>query len=130
MPFCAIVNTLWLCRIISISRYTLQVTNIDTKFCLLKATANGFPKTCHEVYNSGGHDGYYKLDPEQDGLDPVYVYCNMSSTPITAVVYHDREEWTLVNGMEFEEAGSYDGQVGFVITRLVWSKNEHVKHSQ
>ena len=69
-----------------------------------------FPKTCHEVHNRGGNEGYYKLDPEQDGVDPVYVYCNMSSTPITAVVHHDREEWTYVSG--YEGAASYNGQVG------------------
>ena len=79
---------------------------------LPKATPNGFPKTCHEVYKYGGNDGYYNIDPEQDGLDPVYVYCNMSSAPITAIVHHDREEWTLVNGMEFEGAASYNGRVG------------------
>ena len=79
-------------------------------FCWSKATVNGFSKTCHEVHKHGGNDGYYNIDPEQDKLDPVYVFCNMSSTPITAIVHHDREEWTFVSG--YEKRGSYNGQVG------------------
>ena len=71
----------------------------------------GLPKTCLEVHKAGGGEGYYKLDPEQDGLDPIFVYCNMSSTPITAVLHHNREEWTHVHGYEGPEM--YDGQVGF-----------------
>ena len=38
----------------------------------------GLPKTCHEVQISGGDEGYHFLDPDQDGLDPISVFCNMS----------------------------------------------------
>ena len=70
---------------------------------------NGFPKTCHEVQSLGGQEGYHTLDPEQDGLDPLSVFCNMSSTPITAVLHHNLEEWVFVKG--YEATGSYNGQV-------------------
>ena len=76
---------------------------------LFKDFANGFPTTCHEVQESGGQEGYHTLDPEQDGLDPISVFCNMSSSPVTAVLHHNREEWTHVTG--YEDIGSYDGQV-------------------
>ena len=82
---------------------------------LSKDVANGFPKTCQEVHKLGDHDGYYHLDPEQDGFDPILVYCNISTTPVTAVLHHNREEWTHVHG--YNAAGSYDGQVGSV-TRI------------
>ena len=80
--------------------------------CLSKETVYGFPETCHEVRHSGGQEGYHTLDPEQDGLDPMPVFCNMSSTPVTAVVHHNRENWTYVSG--YADPGSYDGQVGSV----------------
>ena len=71
---------------------------------------NGFPKTCHEVQILGGQEGYHTLDPEQDGLDPLSVFCNMSGTPVTAVLHHNLEEWIYVKG--YEATGSYNGQVG------------------
>ena len=77
--------------------------------CLPKDFASGFPTTCHEVQESGGQEGYHMLDPEQDGLDPISVFCNMSSSPVTAVLHHNREEWTFVNN--YESVGSYDGLV-------------------
>ena len=59
---------------------------------LPKGIVNGFPATCQDVHKSGNDDGYYTLDPVLDGREPILVYCNMSSTPVTA--------------------GSFDGQVG------------------
>ena len=70
---------------------------------------NGYPKTCHEVQQSGGRDGYHTLDPEQDDLDPIVVFCNMSSSPVTAYLHHNRENWTYVSG--YGGIGSYDGKV-------------------
>ena len=70
---------------------------------------NGFPKTCYEVQSFGGQTGYHTLDPEQDGLDPLSVFCNMSRTQITAVLHHNLEEWVFVQG--YEGPGSYNGQV-------------------
>ena len=75
---------------------------------------NGFPKTCQHVKQSGGQDGNYYLDPEQDYLDPISVFCNMSSTPVTAVLHHDLEKWTHVHG--YERPGSNNAQVGAVST--------------
>ena len=69
--------------------------------------AHDYPRTCNEVPN----EGFHLLDPEQDGLDPISVFCNMSSTPITAVLHHNLENWTTVSG--YEEAGSYNGQVRY-----------------
>ena len=39
----------------------------------------------------------------------------MSTTPVTAVLHHNREEWTRVHGDQnnYEAAGSFNGQVGF-----------------
>ena len=65
------------------------------------------PRTCDEVPN----DGLYNLDPAQDGLDPISVFCNTSSTPATAVLHHNFEEWTHVSG--YEAAGSYEAKVWF-----------------
>ena len=79
---------------------------------LLKGIVHGFPRTCQEVHMSGNAEGYYEVDPEQDCLEPILVYCNMSSNPVTAVLHHNREEWTHVHG--YGPPGSYDGQVGFV----------------
>ena len=59
------------------------------------------------------------LDPEQDGLDPISVFCNMSSHPVTAVLHHNLEELTYVHG--YEATGSYNGRVGYV---------ENDKHGQ
>ena len=73
------------------------------------AVVRGFAKTCYEVQRSGGQEGYHMLDPEQDGLDPIPVFCNMSSHPITAVLHHNLEELTYVQG--YEATGSYNGQV-------------------
>ena len=72
----------------------------------------GFPKTCQEVQISGGQEGYHTIDPEQDDLDPIYVFCNMSSSPVTAVLHHNREDISYVSG--YEAHGSYNGEVGFV----------------
>ena len=60
----------------------------------------------------GGEEGFHTLDPEQDGLDPISVFCNMSSTPVTAVLHHNLEEWTFVD--DYEDTGSYNGEVGSV----------------
>ena len=60
----------------------------------------------------GGQEGYHTLDPEQDGHDPISVFCNMSSTPVTAVLHHNREEWTYVSG--YEAPGSYNGKVSCI----------------
>ena len=66
---------------------------------------HNYPGTCYEVPN----EGFHLLDPEEDGLDPISVYCNMSNTPITAVLHHNLENWTTVKG--YEATGSYNGQV-------------------
>ena len=87
------------------------------KRVLSKAFASGFPKTCQEVQSAGGQEGYHSLDPEQDNLDPISVFCNMSSTPVTAVLHHNLEEWSYVKG--YEPPGSYNGQVGCV---KMWRK--------
>ena len=50
-----------------------------------------------------------------DGLDPMAVFCNMSSTPVTAVLHHNLEEWTEV-GDEYDEAFSFNGEVGLLMT--------------
>ena len=76
----------------------------------LQDMANGFPKTCHEVQMSGGSEGYHTIDPEQDGIGPISVFCNMTSSPVTAVLHHNLESWTHVSG--YEDAYSYNGQVG------------------
>ena len=81
--------------------------------CLFEDIGNNFPKTCFEVEEAGGRDGYHTLDPERDGLNPISVFCNMSSISATAVLHHNLEDWTLVNGTE--EAGSYSGRVGYLI---------------
>ena len=73
---------------------------------------NGFPRTCYEVKIAGGLNGYHTLDPEQDGFEPIGVFCNISSTPVTAVVHHNLEEWLHITG--YEGRGSYEGQVGTV----------------
>ena len=49
------------------------------------------------------------LDPEQDGVDPISVFCNKSSIPATGVLHHNLEEWTTVRG--YEAAGSYNAKV-------------------
>ena len=73
---------------------------------------NGLPKSCQEVQQSGGQDGNHTLDPEEDSLDPISVFCNMSSTPVTAVLHHNLENWTHVHG--YNARGSYNAQVGAV----------------
>ena len=65
-----------------------------------------YPRTCYEVQQEGNHN----LDPEQDGLNPVSVFCNLSSTPVTAVLHHNQENSTLVQG--YEDRGSYNAEVG------------------
>ena len=52
------------------------------------------------------------LDPEKDALDPISVFCNMSSTPVTAVLHHNLENWTYVSG--YDAPGSYPAQVSSV----------------
>ena len=68
---------------------------------------HGYPRTCSGVSN----EGFHLLDPEQDGLGPISVFCNMSSRPIPAVLHHNRENWTTVRG--YEKPGSYNGQVWY-----------------
>ena len=75
-------------------------------------TVNGYPRTCYEVKIAGGLNGYHTLDPEQDGFEPIGVFCNISSTPVAAVVHHNLEEWLHITG--YEGRGSYEGQVGTV----------------
>ena len=86
--------------------------------------ADGLPKTCFNVRTSGGGDGYYILDPEQDGLDPISVFCNVSRTPVTAVLHHNQENWTHVHG--YEDVGSYNGQVRHVTNAGLDGNNSHV----
>ena len=87
-----------------------------------KEIANGFPKSCQEVHQSGGQDGYYNLDPVQHNLDPISVFCNMSSTLVTAVLHHNLENWTYVHG--YLDPWSYNGQVGSATTV------EHTHHAK
>ena len=90
-------------------------SSITPKFKLFSSfidVADGLPKTCFNVRTSGGGDGYYILDPEQDGLDPISVFCNVSRTPVTAVLHHNQENWTHVHG--YEDVRSYNGQVRHV----------------
>ena len=87
------------------TRWNTRYSNMQVSYA---AGANsGNPRTCDEVPN----DGLYNLDPEQDGLDPISVFCNTSSTPATAVLHHNVENWTLVQG--YESSGSYTAQVRF-----------------
>ena len=90
--------------------------------CDIQDAVTGFPKTCSDVKQSGGQDGYHALDPEHDGLDPISVCCNMSSTPATAMLHHSREDWTYVSG--HEERRSYN--VSIVITTKECTTNAHV----
>ena len=61
---------------------------------------------------SGGSEGYHTIDPEQDGTGPISVFCNMTNTPVTAVLHQGLENWTHVSG--YEVTGSYNGLVGSV----------------
>ena len=85
---------------------------LRTGFYWFKDVVDGFPKSCYEVKKSGGQEGYHILDPEQDGVDPLSVFCNMSSDPVTALLHHNMEELAFVTG--YEDAGSYNGQVSYV----------------
>ena len=67
---------------------------------------NEYPKSCYGVHDNG----YNTIDPEQDGVDPITVFCNTSSSPVTALLHHNLEDWTLVSG--YESPGSYDARVG------------------
>ena len=64
-----------------------------------------YPRSCHEAQ----HEWYHNIDPEQDGLNPISVFCNLSSTPVTAVLHHNQESSTLVQG--YEARGSYNAEV-------------------
>ena len=78
---------------------------------------NEYPKSCYGVQNNG----YHIIDPEQDGVDPITVFCNTSSSPVTAVLHHNLENWTLVHG--YETPGSYNAQVGSGKLVLMMSKS-------
>ena len=45
----------------------------------------------------------------QDDLEPIGVFCNISSTAVTAVLHHNLEEWSHNTG--YEGIGSYEGQL-------------------
>ena len=60
------------------------------------------------------------LDPEQDAQDPISVFCNMSSSPVTAVLHHNLEKWIHVN--DYEPVGSYDGLVS---SRNIYALDEY-----
>ena len=79
---------------------------------ILTDVVEGFPKTCQEVQTSGGDEGYHFLDPDQDGPDPISVFCNMSSSSVTVVLHHNQEEWAYVNG--YEDRKSYEAWVSIV----------------
>ena len=87
-----------------------EISHILDLFYVFKGLVAGLPKTCYEVQESGGQEGYHSLDPDQDGLDPISVFCNMSSTPVTAVLHHNREEMTNVTGYDVQT--SYNATVG------------------
>ena len=102
-------------------------SSMTPKFKLFSSfidVADSLPKTCFNVRTSGGGDGYYILDPEQDGLDPISVFCNVSRTPVTAVLHHNQENWTHVHG--YEDVGSYNGQVRHVTNAGLDGNNIHV----
>ena len=63
------------------------------------------PRSCYEVQ----HEGYHIIDPEQNGIDPIRVFCNTSSTPITAILHHNLEDLTRVQG--YDSPGSYNAKV-------------------
>ena len=63
------------------------------------------------------------MDPEQDGLDPISVFCNTSSTPVTAVLHHNLENWTHVKG--YEASGSYNAQV-WLAQQQLWFYNNYL----
>ena len=67
---------------------------------------NEYPQSCYGVHDNG----YHTIDPKQDGVDPITVFCNTSSSPVTAVLHHNLEDWTLVSG--YERPGSYNAPVG------------------
>ena len=93
--------------------YAIQTQcNPRWDLCLFEDIVFGLPKTCHEVMKSGGREGNHILDPEQDGFDPMPVFCNMSSDPVTAVLHHNLENVTYIHG--YEGAGSYNAQVSYV----------------
>ena len=68
-----------------------------------------YPRTCYEIQQSGGGEGIHEIDPDQDGLEPMAVFCNMSSSPVTAVLHHNQENWMHVDG--YENKGSWNGVV-------------------
>ena len=87
-------------------------------YCLYPTAAlSGHPKTCHDVQAAGGLEGVHYLDPGQDNIRPLAVFCNMSSSPVTAVLHHNLEEWTHVTG--YDPSGSYNGEVR-VPVKLRW----------
>ena len=94
------------------NKYVIPKIISSHEFYLSQEIVYGFPETCHKVRHSGGQEGYHILDNEQDGLHPMSVFSNMSSTSVTAVVHHNLENWTYVSG--YADPGSYDGQVGSV----------------
>ena len=103
--------------------YELIELVIFKNICVLfKDIVNGFPKTCQEVQNSGGQEGHHILDPEQDDLDLISVFCNMSSSTVTAVLHHNLEQWSYVSG--YDAPGSYHAQVSYV--KNIWHAN-HTK---
>ena len=77
-------------------------------------TLHEYPKTCYSVQSAGGLEGVHYLDPEQDNIRPLTVFCNMSGSPVTAVLHHNLEEWTHVTG--YDPSGSYNGKAS--LTRI------------
>ena len=99
-------------KVWNVITHPCQNFNIRFHISIFTDPVNGFPKTCHDAHTSGGQEGYHTLDPELDDMDPISVFCNMSSSPVTAVLHHNLEEWTYVSG--YEGSGSYEGQVRIV----------------
>ena len=110
-PICNWVKILNNCSAYICTFLKNHVTRVG--LCLFEDIANGFPQSCEEVQKSGGQGGYHISDPEQDGLDPISMFCNMHSIPVTAVLEYNLEDWTLINSSK--TAGSYNGQVSYVI---------------
>ena len=67
------------------------------------------PRTCRNVRKQGGGNGWYMLDPDQDGQDEFPVFCNMTSDPITATLHHNQEAGNKVQG--YEDPESYVAEV-------------------
>ena len=62
-------------------------------FFFLFLGVNGIAKPSCETYRLLGHsaDGYFEIDPDEDGpLAPFTVWCKFSTVPASTVVSHDK----------------------------------------